>query len=74
MNVSQTRSAFEAMLHNCHRQAYYAAEQADKLGYDGAIQDLHRIQALLHRMVEDSLSSNPNALARLKRRRDDVPF
>lgn len=74
MNVSQRRSAFEAKLSASHRMAYYAAQQADALGYRGALQELHIIQARLRKLMEDSISSNPRALDRLKHARDDVPF
>lgn len=74
MNVSQTRSKFEAQVAGAHRSAYYAAQQADALGYRGAVEELHRIQSALKLLLEDSLSSSPAARRRLTQIRDDVPF
>lgn len=74
MTVSQRRSAFEAKLAAAHRMAYYAAQQADGLGYRGAQRDLHEVQVILKQLLENSLSSNPRALDKLKRIQDDVPF
>lgn len=74
MNVSQTRSSFEAKLAAAHRMAYYAAEHADELGYRGAVHKLHEIMADLTYLTHDSVSSTPSALARLKHIHDDVPF
>ena len=74
MTVSQRRSKFEAQIAAAHRSAYYAAQEADGLGYGGALQRLHQVQLILKELLEDSLSSNPRALERLKLMRDDVPF
>jgi hypothetical protein len=74
MNVSQRRSAFEAKVAASHRMAYYAAQQADALGYRGALQDLDRVQLILEDLLENSLSSNPRALDKLRHITDDVPF
>lgn len=74
MNVSERRSAFEAKLAAAHRMAYYAAQQADALGYRGAEQQLHTVMATLTELMQDSVSSNPSALRSLRTMRDNVPF
>jgi len=72
--MSQRRSSFEAKLAGVHRSAYYAARDADALGYRGALQRLEQIQLLAKELMEDSLSPSPAARSRLQHMRDDVPF
>lgn len=55
MAQSKQRSRYEAALAVAHRALWRAADVADELGDEGAVEDLAELQRYLAVMVDDSL-------------------